>query len=111
MRKDGRRIRLFTRRGFDWSDRYPAITIALQLLRVRSATIDGEAICCGKDGISDFDKLHSHAHSDDVFLYAFDLLELNGVPRGLSRHGQSAERRTSSKSKQFVAQVLLACGA
>src|SRR5204862_6231834 len=44
VRKDGRRIRLFTRRGFDWSDRYPAITIALQLLRVRSATIDGEAI-------------------------------------------------------------------
>jgi bifunctional non-homologous end joining protein LigD len=28
-RKDGRRVRLFTRRGFDWSDRYPAITIAL----------------------------------------------------------------------------------
>jgi hypothetical protein len=57
---------------------HPAITTALQFLRVRSATIDGEAVYCGKDGLSHFDKLHSHAHNDDVFLYAFDLLELNG---------------------------------
>jgi bifunctional non-homologous end joining protein LigD len=78
VRKDGRRVRLFTRRGFDWTDRYPAITIALQLLRVRSATIDGEAVYCGMDGLSDFNKLHSHAHNEDVFLYAFDVLELNG---------------------------------
>jgi bifunctional non-homologous end joining protein LigD len=78
VRKDGRRVRLFTRRGFDWTERYPAIRIALRMLRVRSATIDGEAVCCGEDGIPDFDKLHSHAYNDDVFLYAFDLLELNG---------------------------------
>jgi ATP-dependent DNA ligase len=78
VRKDGWLVRLFTRRGFDWSDRYPAITIALQSLRVRSATIDGEAVYCGKNGLSDFNKLHSHAHNEDVFLYAFDLLELNG---------------------------------
>jgi bifunctional non-homologous end joining protein LigD len=70
VRKDVRRVRLFTRRGFDWSGRYPAITIAMQSLRVRSATIDGEAVYCGKDG-------NSRAYDDDVFLYAFDLLELN----------------------------------
>jgi hypothetical protein len=29
-------------------------------------------VYCGKDGLSDFDKLHSHAHNEDVFLYAFD---------------------------------------
>jgi bifunctional non-homologous end joining protein LigD len=28
--------------------------------------------------VSNFDKLHSQAHNDSVFLYAFDLLELNG---------------------------------
>jgi len=78
VRKDGRRVRLFTRRGFEWSDRYPAITVALQMLRARSATIDGEAVYCRKDGLSDFDKLHSHAYNEDVLLYAFDLLELNG---------------------------------
>jgi bifunctional non-homologous end joining protein LigD len=49
VRKDANRVRVFTRRGFDWTDKYPAIRIALQLLRVRSATIDGEAVCCGEE--------------------------------------------------------------
>jgi bifunctional non-homologous end joining protein LigD len=39
--------------------------------------VDGEAVWAGKDGKSDFDKLHSCGHDDQVFLYAFDLLELN----------------------------------
>jgi bifunctional non-homologous end joining protein LigD len=78
VRKEGTRVRVFTRRGFDWTDRYSAITIALKLLRVRSATLDGEGVYCGKDGLSDFEKLHSQERDEDVFLYAFDLLELNG---------------------------------
>jgi ATP-dependent DNA ligase len=45
---------------------------------VQSATIDGEAVYCGSDGISVFGTLHSHARNDEVFLYAFDLLEMNG---------------------------------
>ena len=32
-------------------------------------------VWAGKDGKSDFDRLHSRAHDDAVFLYAFDLLE------------------------------------
>jgi bifunctional non-homologous end joining protein LigD len=51
---------------------------ALLSLRVRSATIDGEAVYCGLDGISDFEKLRSQACNGQVFLYRFDLLELNG---------------------------------
>ena len=47
-------------------------------LRVRSIIVDGEAVWAGEDGKSDFDKLHSRAHDQQVFLYAFDLLELNG---------------------------------
>ena len=77
-RRNGDRARLFTRRGNDWTSRYPRILEALRTLKVRSATIDGEAVWCGSDGNSDFDKLHSRAHDDQVFLYAFDLLELNG---------------------------------
>jgi bifunctional non-homologous end joining protein LigD len=38
--------------------------------------VDGEAVWAGKDGKSDFDRLHAHDHQ--IFLYAFDLLELNG---------------------------------
>ena len=77
-RRDGNRVRLFTRRGYDWSGKYPWIVESLLSLRVRSVIVDGEAVWAGKDGKSDFDRLHSHAHDDQVFLYAFDLLELNG---------------------------------
>jgi ATP-dependent DNA ligase len=33
---------------------------------------------CGHDAVSDFEKLHSGAYDHQVFLYGFDLLELNG---------------------------------
>jgi bifunctional non-homologous end joining protein LigD len=77
-RRNGNRIRLFTRHGYDWSTRYPRIVEALSSLQVKSIIIDGVAVWCGNDGKSDFDKLHSHAHDGEVLLYAFDLLELNG---------------------------------
>ena len=54
------------------------IVEALRSLRVRSITIDGEAVVCGKDGKSDFDRLHSRAHDQAVCLHAFDLIELDG---------------------------------
>jgi bifunctional non-homologous end joining protein LigD len=50
---------------------------AIASLRVQSI-IDGEAVWCGADGKPDFDKLHSHGYDDEVILYGFDLLELNG---------------------------------
>jgi bifunctional non-homologous end joining protein LigD len=78
-RRRGDRVRLYTRRGYDWTGRYPRIAQALRSLKVTSAVIDGEAVWCGPDGVSSFDKLHSRAHDDQVFLYAFDLLELDGV--------------------------------
>jgi len=43
-RRDGDRVRAFTRRGYDWTDRVPRIAEALGLLPVTSATIDGEAV-------------------------------------------------------------------
>lgn len=78
-RLEGGSVRLFTRRGHDWSDRYPRMREALASLRVRSITIDGEAVVlCAKTGLSLFDELHSGRRDTDVILYAFDLIELNG---------------------------------
>ena len=78
-RLDGCTPRLFTRRGYDWSDRFPRIREALASLRATSATIDGEAVVlCPKTGLSLFDDLHSGRRNHDVILYAFDLIELNG---------------------------------
>jgi bifunctional non-homologous end joining protein LigD len=44
-------VRLFTRRGYDWSGRYPAIVVTAMQLRADSFTLDGEAVVCGPDGV------------------------------------------------------------
>jgi bifunctional non-homologous end joining protein LigD len=46
--------------------------------RQKQFVIDGEAVILGVDGVSDFDALHSHKHDQEVQLYAFDLLALDG---------------------------------
>jgi bifunctional non-homologous end joining protein LigD len=76
--RDGARVRLFTRNGYDWSDRYPLIVEAALRNRATSFVIDGEAVLLGVAGISDFNGLHSRKHDDEVQLYAFDILALEG---------------------------------
>jgi bifunctional non-homologous end joining protein LigD len=78
VRRDGDAVRLFTRRGYDWSGRYPAIVVTAMQLRATSFTLDGEAVVCGPDGIAIFDALHRHGTVSEAMLYAFDLLELDG---------------------------------
>src|ERR1700686_3369310 len=58
-RKQAGRVRLFTRRGYDWAYRYPLIVKAVATIRANSATIDGEAVCCDANGVSIFEELHS----------------------------------------------------
>src|SRR5262249_58321742 len=76
--RDGAGIRLITRNGHDWSDRFPLIRISAAALPVRSCLIDGEAVCCDEDGVAVFQKLRIR-RDNAVFLYAFDLLELDGM--------------------------------
>ena len=71
---EGKRVRLFTRSGHDWSDRYPLIVEAALRIRVSTFVLDGEAVLLGVDGTSDFDGLHSRQHNDEVQFYAFDVL-------------------------------------
>ena len=78
VRCDGEMVRLFTRRGYDWTDRYPAITRAAAKLRAKSFTIDGEAAVCGPDGVAVFDALHRRHKATDALLFGLDLLELDG---------------------------------
>jgi bifunctional non-homologous end joining protein LigD len=74
----GGRVRLFTRRGYDWTERYPLIRATAEKLAI-DATIDGEAVVCNDAGVADFERLHSRGNDGAAFLYAFDLLEANGV--------------------------------
>jgi bifunctional non-homologous end joining protein LigD len=78
VRREGTRVRLWTRGGYDWADRFPAIVEAAGTIRARSFLIDGEAVVCRDDGISDFDALRSRRRDHDVTLIAFDLIELQG---------------------------------
>jgi bifunctional non-homologous end joining protein LigD len=57
--------------------RFPLILEATSELRVRSCLIDGEAVACDDNGLAVFDCLRRKHNA--VFLYAFDLLELDGV--------------------------------
>jgi DNA ligase D-like protein (predicted ligase) len=75
------RIRVLTRNGYDWSDRYPSIVRAASALPCESAIIDGEAIVQDSTGASDFDALNTAMHwrPESIILYAFDLMHLNGI--------------------------------
>jgi bifunctional non-homologous end joining protein LigD len=77
-RKDGSRVRLYSRPGNDLTDRFRLIVEALVWLRAGSCIIDGEAVCCGEDGMPSFDRIRYRRHDESVFLYGFDLIELNG---------------------------------
>jgi bifunctional non-homologous end joining protein LigD len=78
VHREGQRVRLFTRNGHDWTDRYPMIVEAAHRVRISSFVLDGEAVLLGVDGRSDFDALHSRQHNDEVQFYAFDVLMSEG---------------------------------
>jgi ATP-dependent DNA ligase len=68
-----------SRRGFDWTDRYPSIAAAIAALSCRSCLIDGEVVICDHDGIPVFDRLrYGRRPQTEAVLFALDLLELSG---------------------------------
>ena len=84
LERDGNRVRLITRGGYNWADRYPWIVETARKNRHQQFVIDGEAVVLDGDGIADFNALQSRRHDDKVWLYAFDILTLDGEDlRGL----------------------------
>lgn len=81
-RISGGKVRLYTRTGLDWTDRFgDRIAAALAALPCETALIDGEVVVLGKDGISSFSALQaalSDGETTDLVFYAFDLLHLDG---------------------------------
>ncbi|TAY23203.1 ATP-dependent DNA ligase [Rhizobium ruizarguesonis] len=79
------RIRILTRGGHDWTDRFPAIKQAALWLPVGTAILDGEAVVLDEQGRSDFGLLQQSlggrggkkSSSDAVFM-AFDLIYFDG---------------------------------
>ena len=78
VRKNDARVRLYSRPGNDLTKRFPLIAEAVARLRSRSCILDGEAVVCRSDGVSSFDLIRNWRNGASAFLYAFDLIELNG---------------------------------
>jgi bifunctional non-homologous end joining protein LigD len=74
LERDGDRVRLITKGGYNWTDRYKWIVEAACKIRQRRFVLDGEAVVLGLDGISDFNALHSRKHDEEVQFCAFDIL-------------------------------------
>jgi bifunctional non-homologous end joining protein LigD len=84
-RVDQGKVKLFTRRGNDWTLRIPMLAEAMQTIPVKTALLDGELVALDARGMSDFQRLQdalSRGPARQVsFLvyFAFDLLYLDGV--------------------------------
>ena len=78
----GTEVRLLTRSGLDWTERFGgAIVAALGRLKCKDAIIDGEIVVLGSDGVSSFSHLQadlSSSRTDRMLYYAFDLMRLDG---------------------------------
>jgi bifunctional non-homologous end joining protein LigD len=96
-RKDGNEVRLITRNGYDFTDRYPLIVDGIASLPVETCIIDGEAIVVDQDGLSIFDLLRYRQHDHAATLCAFDLVELDGT---------DLRSRPLEERKQHLAWVL-----
>jgi bifunctional non-homologous end joining protein LigD len=73
-------VKIFTRRGNDWTNRFKKIADDAWHINAGSAIIDGEVIVPSENGVSDFSVLQNELRgkSNNLVLYAFDLLYLNG---------------------------------
>src|SRR6201985_3749676 len=54
LERDGDRVRLITKGGYNWTNRYPWIVEAAVKNRGQQFGIDGEAVVLGVDGVADF---------------------------------------------------------
>jgi len=73
-------IKIFTRRGNDWTQRFRKIADDACLINAGCAIIDGEVVVPAEDGTTDFSVLQNElkGKSISIVTVAFDLLHLNG---------------------------------
>ncbi|NIJ17078.1 DNA ligase D [Sphingobium vermicomposti] len=77
----GKQVRVFTRTGLDWADRFAPLAAELAAMNLPPALIDGEIVAMGADGNPDFSTLQQVLKGEAdgaLHLFAFDLLELDG---------------------------------
>jgi bifunctional non-homologous end joining protein LigD len=99
--EDGK-VTLKTRKGLDWTEKFPAIAKAAAELP--DAMVDGEIVALNDDGIPDFSALQaalSERKTDNLVFFAFDLL---------FAEGKDLRRRPLSERKERLEALLAADG-
>ena len=73
-------VKIFTRRGHDWTNRFKKIADEAWHIAAGSAIVDGEVVVPAEDGTTDFSVLQNElkGRSTRIVFVAFDLLYLNG---------------------------------
>jgi bifunctional non-homologous end joining protein LigD len=71
-RRNGKRVRLISRKGKDLSYRFPLAVQAVGALPVNSCIIDGEAIVSDATGLAVFSLIRSYSNGHRATLCAFD---------------------------------------
>jgi bifunctional non-homologous end joining protein LigD len=88
----GTKVKIYSRSGLDWTEKFPGIAEAAATLNLGSALIDGEVVAF-KDGKPSFSALQDAiANGGDMTLFAFDLLELDGEDIAALHNIQRKER-------------------
>lgn len=70
------KVKLITRGGLDWTDRFSKIAKALEELPVKNALLDGEVVALDENGGTDFQRLQNSMAEDNqasLIYYVFDL--------------------------------------
>ena len=81
-RIDRGRVKLLTRKGLDWTDKFASLKKALESLPAVTAMLDGEVVVESESGAPSFAELQadlSAGRSDRFRYYLFDLLHLDGA--------------------------------
>jgi len=74
-------VRLSTRSGLDWTERFTGVAQAVLGLRAGTALIDGEVVALDTEGRPDFSQLQlqlSEGKAEGIIYLVFDLLHLDG---------------------------------
>src|SRR5690606_34411375 len=94
----GEAVRLYTRSGLDWTDKFAPLVAPLSAVTGSSALIDGEICAFDENGKTSFSTLKAHLSEGGPLIYfAFDLLE---------RDGKSLRSRPLSERKAALEDLL-----
>ncbi|MEV5021080.1 DNA ligase D [Sphingobium sp. LMA1-1-1.1] len=77
----GEHVRMFTRSGLDWTDRFAPLPAEIAAMNLPGALIDGEIVALDSGGNPDFSTLQRALKGEGkapLHLFAFDLLHLDG---------------------------------